>query len=145
MGTQPEPLELTPADVVREMLHPLGVEDLICTFLQVRHNYIVLPGPHRPDTPAYEQVLISREDGHRAIVQVKTGHTAVDLELLRKAAADDARAYAYSTTGRYLGERGRTHIITEDELLEFASEQPQFLPARVRRAFEYTRRGSSTG
>jgi hypothetical protein len=139
-GKQPQPLELTEAEVVRDILHPLDVEDLICVFLQVRHNYIVLPGSHRSDTPAYEQVLISRDDGHRAIVQVKSGDTSVKIGLLRKAAADDARAFAYSTTGRYSRrDRSGISVITEDELLAFAREHEEVLPARVRRAFEYSR------
>lgn len=62
-----------------------------------------LPGSHLPNTPAYEQVLISRDDGHRAIVQVKTGGTPVKLGHPRKAAADDARAFAYSTSDKYVG------------------------------------------
>jgi hypothetical protein len=74
---------------------------------------MVLPGSHRSDTPAYEQVLISRDDGHRAIVQVKTGATSVDLEQLRKAAANDARAFAYSATDTYVGKRVGIHIIGE--------------------------------
>jgi len=138
-GKQPEPLELSQAEVVRELLHPVDVEDLVCTFLQVTRNYMVLPASHRSDTPAYEQVFISRGDGHRAIVQVKTGDTAVDLELLREAAGDDARAFAYSTTNKYAGPPGPVHIIGEHELLAFAREQPQFLPPRVRRMFAYSR------
>jgi hypothetical protein len=140
MGKQPQPLELTEADVVRDLLHPLDVEDLVSLFLQVRHNYMVLPGSHRSDTPAYEQVLISRDDGHRAIVQVKTGATPVDLKLLREAAGNDARSFAYSTTSSYTGSRRGIAIIAEDELLAFASEHEQVLTTRVRRAFEYSRR-----
>jgi hypothetical protein len=41
MGKEPEPLELTQAEVVRELLHPFDAEDLVCVFLQVRHNYRV--------------------------------------------------------------------------------------------------------
>ena len=143
-GKQPQPLELTEGEVLRDILHPLDVEDLVCVFLQVRHNYIVLPGSHRSSTPVYEQVLISREDGHRAIVQVKTGGTSVDLELLRQAAApDDARAFAYSATGSYPEDASGISIIAEDELLAFAREHEQVLPARVRRAFEYTRKDAA--
>jgi hypothetical protein len=138
-GRKPEPLRLTPAVVVRELLHPLDVEDLVFAFLQIVHDYIVLPGSHLPSTPAYEQVLISRRNGRRAIVQVKTGGTPVKLGQLRKAAADDARAFAYSTTGRYVGKREGIHIISEQRLLKFMNEQPQFLPARLRRLLEWTR------
>lgn len=137
MGNQPEPLELTPSEALRELLDPIDAEDLVATFLQARRNYMVMPASHRPDTPAYEQVLISREDGHRAIIQVKTGNSAVDLGLLRKAAGDDARAFAYSTTGRYSGDPGNVEILDEEQLLGFVREQPQFLPRRVRRWFEY--------
>jgi hypothetical protein len=143
MGKAPEPLELTQAEVVRELLDPFDAEDLVCVFLQVMHNYIVLPASHRSDTPTYEQLLISRDDGHRAIFQVKTGNTPVDLQSLRKAAANDAHAFAYSTTGAYSGDKRGLSIIEEDELLTFARQQDQYLPDRIRRAFEYSRKDSS--
>jgi hypothetical protein len=127
-GRQPAPLELTPAEVVRDILHPLEVEDLFCVFLQFSHNYIVLPGSHRSDTPAYEQVLISRDDGHRAIVQVKTGTRAVNLDLLREAANNDARAFAYSSTGTYRGDTTGISIIAENELLAFARQHERSSP-----------------
>jgi hypothetical protein len=139
MGKKPAPLELTEAQVLRE-LHPFDAEDLVCVFLQVRHNYIVLPGSHRSNTPVYEQLLISRDDGHRAIFQVKTGNKQVDLRSLRKAAGTDARAFAYSTTGAYSGDKRGLSVIEDDELLAFAKRYEQYLPKRVRRAFEYSRK-----
>jgi hypothetical protein len=137
-GKKPNPLPIAPEDVIREQLHPGDVEDLVCAFLQVRHSYMVLPGSHLPNTPAYEQVLISRDNGQRAIFQVKSGDRPVDLEQLRKAAGDDALAFAYSTTGNYPGSREGIHIIGDEELLEFMNEHPQFLPARLRRLLEWT-------
>jgi hypothetical protein len=99
---------------------------------------MVLPGSHLPSTPTYEQVLISRNDGHHAIFQVKSGDTPVDLKQLRSAAADDALAFAYSTTGKYVPPKVEgVHIIGEEELLGFMREQAQFLPARLRRLLEW--------
>ena len=140
MGREAEPLELTQAEVIRELLDPFDAEDLVCVFLQIRHNYIVLPASHRSGTPAYEQLLISRDDGRRAIFQVKTGYEPVDLPSLRRVAARDARAFAYSTTGTYSGSKPGISIIEEDELLAFARQHEQYLPERVRRAFEYSRK-----
>jgi hypothetical protein len=76
---------------------------------------------------------------------VKTGDTPVDVQSLRKVAAKDAHAFAYSTTGTYSGDKRGISIIEEDELLAFARQYEQYLPERVRSAFEYSRKnpGSS--
>ena len=69
---------------------------------------------------------------------MKTGDEPVDLQTLRKAAGKDARAFAYSTTGAYSGVKRGIFIIEEDELLAFARQHEQYLPERVRSAFEYS-------
>lgn len=136
-----EPIELpqpTEAGVLCDYLDPFDVEDLVYAYLQVAHDYIVLPASRRTDTPTYEYALVHRQSGVLAVVQVKTGRTPVDVALLARTAGHDRAAYAYSTSGSYAGDDGgRVQRITDDELLDFVRTSPQLLPPRVKRWFGY--------
>jgi hypothetical protein len=96
------PTKATPlsvATVLRDLLGPIDMEDLVYVFLQVKEGYVVLPASRRSDTAAYEYELVQRNSGQRAIVQVKTGNSRVDLSLLASTAGTTARAFAYASGG----------------------------------------------
>jgi hypothetical protein len=89
-------------------LDPRDVEDLIFVWLQVERDYIALPRTRQPATPAYEWTMIHRQTRRRAIVQVKTGGTPVDLQQLASAVVDDETdTYAFATSGNYDGPRAQ--------------------------------------
>lgn len=130
-------LQLTPHEILTRLLDPYDVEDLVYVWLQVALGYIALPRSRQRDTPAYEYTLIHRETGRKAIAQIKSGATPVDLEALARAATDkETGTFAYATCGDYLGERTVvTKIIEDDELLAFAQDHEMLLPPRVRTWF----------
>ena len=122
----------SPEEVLVSLLAPFDVEDLVFVYMQVERGYLVLPGSRRTDTAAYEYVLLHPGTREQAVVQVKTGSSAVDLEQLKKAAGSDHRAYAFSTTGSYTGSGSGVELISSERLLEFMSERPEVLPPRVK-------------
>ena len=125
-------------EVLCDHLDPLDVEDLVYVYLQVVHDYVVLPASRRTDTPTYEYALVRPSDGQLAVVQVKTGDAAVDVGLLARTAGNDHAAYAYATSGRYAGgDHGRVKRISDAELMEFVASSPTLLPPRVKRWFDY--------
>jgi hypothetical protein len=138
-GKSPATLQMSRANVLRELLDPFDVEDLVYMCLQLAHDYLVVPASRRTDTSTYEYVLMRRKDARKAVVQVKTGSAAVDVDALLSAAAGEAQAIAYATSGSYVGATERAIIITDDELLTFARTHDGFLPPRVRRWFDYAR------
>ena len=87
--------------------------------------------------PAYEYTMIHRESGGRAIAQVKTGSTPVDLAALASAAVDgETDTYAYATSGGYTGDpTAVTEVITTEGLIRFVEEHEPLLPPRVRAWF----------
>lgn len=137
-GNDPPALELSQREVLTSCLDPADVEDLIYVWLQVERDYIALPRTRQPATPAYEWTMIHRQTRRRAIVQVKTGGTPVDLQELANAVVDDETdTYAFATSGSYEGPRELvTEIIDPEEVLSLARAQPTLLPARVRSWFE---------
>jgi hypothetical protein len=127
-------LEVSKAEILESHLDPYDVEDLVYVWLQVARGYIALPRSRNRDTPAYEYTMIHRTSGRRAIAQVKTGSTPLDLAALALAPAGQATdTFAYATSGSYIGDPADvTEVIATDELLRFAGEHEALLPPRVR-------------
>lgn len=131
-------LAISPAEVLASHLDPYDVEDLVYVWLQVARGFVALPRARQRDTPAYEWTMIHRETGRRGIVQIKTGSEPVDLQALANARADEETdTYAFATCGSYVGDpKVVDELITDESLLRFVAEHPEFLPVRVRTWFE---------
>ncbi len=139
-GRKPAPLALS-TDEVLQHLDPYDLEDLIYVWMQVSKGFLALPKARRTDTPAYEWTMLHRKTHTPAIVQVKSGAQAVDLEALAAAAPDeDTTLFAFSAAGEYTGTPPQkvTCIETKD-LLAFVKKHPRLLPPRVRTWFELAR------
>jgi hypothetical protein len=138
----PEPAGApTLEQVLHSLLGAYDLEDLLAVYLQAEHGYMALPASRRTDTPGYEYVLCHRDDGHRAVVQVKSGDARVDLSRLPVDSVD--RAFAYAAGGGYDGPRARNLEIVEDgPLLRFMRERQRLLPPRVAEWVNYTRNGA---
>ena len=136
-GREPPPVNITEGEVVERILDPYDVEDLIYVWLQVARGYVAFPRARRPDTPAYEWTMIHRTTHRKAIVQVKTGQTPVDIDELMTAADADTDTFAFSTASLYQGDRARlTEVITSEAVLQMARDEPHVLPARIRCWFD---------
>jgi hypothetical protein len=136
-GRNPAPLSFTHLEVLRQ-LEPYDLEDLVYTWMQVAEDYLALPKARRTDTPAYEWTMLNRETFAPAIVQVKSGDQAVDLEALAAAAPDaETVLFACSASGRFTGNPPReVRCVSPDELVAFVREHERLLPPRVRTWFE---------
>ena len=76
------------------LLSPDDLEDVVGLYLQAR-GYLILPSTCKRSTQAYEFVLIHKDTGERATIQVKSGHTGVDLSSF----ADDSEIL-FAGTGK---------------------------------------------
>jgi hypothetical protein len=136
-GRDPAPLSFTQLEVLRQ-LEPYDLEDLVYTWMQVVEDYLALPKARRTDTPAYEWTMLNRKTYVPAIVQVKSGNEAVDLEALAAAAPDtETVLFACSASDQFTGHPPReVHFISPAELVDFVHEHERLLPPRVRTWFE---------
>jgi hypothetical protein len=82
LGGESPDVAISATEVLRSLLGPLDVEDLVAAFLQDTRDYIALSARNTTSTSVYEYVLKHRRDGHIAVVQVKTGGAAVPLKTL---------------------------------------------------------------
>lgn len=136
-GRDPAPLSFTHLEVLRQ-LEPYDLEDLVYTWVQVAENYLALPKARRTDTPAYEWTMLNRNTFASAIVQVKSGNVAVDLEALAAAAPNaETVLFACSASGQFYGHPSREiRCISPADLVDFVHENERLLPPRVRTWFE---------
>ncbi|MFN2466911.1 MAG: hypothetical protein ABR521_02090, partial [Gaiellaceae bacterium] len=116
------------AAVLRSLLGPQELEDLVAVYLQREQDYLVLPASRRPDTPAYEYVL-RHPDGHEAVVQVKTGESAVPVGADALPVDHIDRVYVFSPNDRYTGtQAANVEKLDFEGLVGFMREQPDSLP-----------------
>jgi hypothetical protein len=131
-----KPVEIpapTPETVLKNLLDPFDVEDLVYAYLQVERGYLVLPKSRQTTNRTYEYAVVERDSGRLVPVSIKTGSSAVDVAELASTAEAEGKAIAYSTEGLYDGDdHGRVERIPTDDLLRFADQQPKLLPPRVR-------------
>ena len=119
------------------MLSPGDLEDLIYVWLQFSKNYLMIPNARQASTPVYEWTMVHRQTGRRAIIQIKSGKTMVDVEgLVRAAKEADADAFAFAASGRYsINDHPEVQYVPLDHLTDFARGQKNLLPWRVARWF----------
>jgi hypothetical protein len=109
------------------LLSAKDCEDLISVYLQMQ-GWVVYPAQRRADTLAYEFVLRHRSDHREAVVQVKTGWSAVDLGTLPPSV--DV-AFAFQPNGQYTGKNPRALIIKREDVLGFVAANPRLVPDAV--------------
>lgn len=124
-GGTPPPLD--PDGDIFSLLSAKDCEDLISVFLQMQ-GWVVYPAQRRADTLAYEFVLRHRSDFREAVVQVKTGWSAVDLDILPSSV--DV-AFAFQPNGQYEVENPRGFIIKREDVLNFIATNPRLVPDAV--------------
>jgi hypothetical protein len=123
--------DFEPADaetVIKSLLGPEDLEDLVAVYLQDRYAYLVVS--RLRSTPGYEYELRTRDGGDTAVASVKSGETHVDLDLLPSDTVD--ASYGYAVCEKYDGQRhDRFTEIKTDELAEFMRSRREVLPERV--------------
>ena len=136
-GTGGPVAPMGPSEVIRDLLDPIDVEDLVLLFLQAR-GWLLLPSTRMHDTPLYEAAFRHRDDGRVAVVSVKSGSRAyVPVADLAKA-DPTAEVYVFSTEALYTDppDAFGVHEITLQELIDFVAAHPKLLPIRVSRWLE---------
>ena len=94
LGTPAPILDISAREVLRSLLGPLDVEDLVAAYLQDQRDYVAVPARQAKSTSVYEYILKHRLDGHIAVVQVKTGNAQVPLDTLDATVADEWSVYS---------------------------------------------------
>jgi hypothetical protein len=117
-----------------EFMSDFDLENLVFVYLQVRGWY-VLPGTRSATTAHYEFVLVHRDTGERAMVQVKSGGTWIDASQY----GGEEKAILFASSGEYgPAVPGNVAIISRGDLNEFIRTYPHLLPRAVKTWIEVT-------
>lgn len=134
-GAPPRPAR--PDEITIQILSPGDLEDLIYVWLQYSESYVMVPNARQASTPVYEWTMIHRKTGRRAVIQIKSGKTPVDIEGLLEAAGEaGADALAFAANGGYsIESRPDVTYLSLEKLTDFARTHKELLPWRVARWF----------
>jgi hypothetical protein len=110
-----------------EFMTDADLENVVFVYLQILGWY-VLPGTRTATTAHYEFVLVNRETGTRAVVQVKSGGTSIDAARY----AGEEKAFLFAASGIYGASiPPNAVVISRQELNTFMHDSPNLLPRAV--------------
>lgn len=127
---------VTPESVLATHLPPYDLEDLVYVWMQIELGYVAIPNSRRTDTAAYEWTMVHPTDGHQARIQIKTGDAKLDLDDLRATKTKGSKLFAFSSSDSFVGSARGISKIKSSELIDFARDNQNVLPPRVRRWFD---------
>ena len=105
-------------------------EDLVFIYLQTL-GWVVVPSSRQRDTMRYEFVLIHRKTHQRAIVQVKTGNTPLNIDDWKNY---KEAVYLFQSNNIYSGSSAKNVVcLSPKELKKFVSDNSSLIPANIYR------------
>ena len=119
------------------LIGPDQCEDVVALYLQHIHGYLLYPSTSKKTTKTYEYVLVHPGDGHRALVQVKSGVAALNREVFQRLVETETtqpatKIYLFSTDDRYAGiEDPRIECLSSKELERFVHDNTNLMPRSV--------------
>ena len=112
-------------------------EDALALYLQLIHNYMLVPSSCKSDTMAYEYELIHRYTKEKAVVQVKNGHVDLDVDFYGNI---EGTVFLFTTKGKYHGEpKENIKLIDPILILNFLYDNVDLLPNKMRVWVKLTR------
>lgn len=116
-------------ELIEGLLGAADLEDLVAAYLQDQFNYVLVS--RRPSTAGYEYVLRGRTSGRKAVVSVKSGGDAVDVDAMPFTDHLDLWAFAVCAP-RQGSAREDVRWISVRELAQFVETRPEVQPDQVR-------------
>lgn len=112
-------------------------EDALAIYLQVIHDYHIVPSSCKNDTMTYEYELKHRKTGKSAVVQVKSGETSLNIDDYSKL---DTDIYLFATSGQYYGNaKPNITTIAPEVIRNFLYKHTHLLPDKMKIWIELTR------
>jgi hypothetical protein len=121
------PTDLARSSDVLDYLTDEDLEDVVAIYLQMR-GWLIIPNTRRSDTHRYEFILVHRQTGERAMVQVKSGGTWLPAAGYQ----GRVKTFLFAASGSYGNViPDNVEAIKPTTLRDFMNEHQQFLPKRV--------------
>lgn len=115
-----------------------GCEDAIAIYLQVVHNYLLIPSSSKDKSISFEFELKHRQTGKSAVVQVKSGWMPLNIDDYAKL---DTNVFLFATSGQYNGTvKPNVQTIKPETIKKFLYEHIHLLPDKMKVWIELTRK-----
>ncbi len=107
------------------MLDPEETEDLVFLYLQSQGWYVV-PNSRKGNTLRFEFMLANSDSGEKALTQVKTGTTELNIDDYTK---DEQRIFLFQSNENYKGQPAKNvELILRRELADFLKKKIYLFP-----------------
>jgi hypothetical protein len=117
------------------LFSPLEHEDIAALYLQIERGYAVMPSSAKTSTAAYECIFVHRETGKKAVLQMKSGETSLNIMSFETL---PARVFVVVADGAVYGSvPANVEIISRSDLLGFAQKRRDIMPDRVQRFMQW--------
>ena len=117
-------------------------EDIVGIYLQEKHGYRLIPSSCKRDTGKTEFVL-KAVDGRRALVQVKQGNIALDVEGFKHNRGNPCEWFLFTTQGKYYGKVDEhVRCLSPDDMRDFAFDNRNIMSDHVRTFIDFCERAS---
>ena len=118
------------------LFSPLEHEDIAALYLQFERGYAVMPGSAKNSTAAYECVLVHRDTGGRAVLQVKSGETGLDVASF---VTMPGTVFVVVADGAAYGDvPPNVEMIPRLELLDIARRHKAMMPERIQHFMQWS-------
>ena len=107
-------------------------EDLVCIYLQVQ-GWVYVPGSRSLDTMKYEYYFVNLTSKKRAIVQVKTGKSRIDVDSLNNF---HENVFVFQPNNHYDGAPGAECRICRSEIIKFVEDYKSLIPNNILNWYE---------
>ncbi len=134
--TGQQPPALPPDLDIFGLFSPLEHEDIAALYLQIERGYAVMPSSAKNSTAAYECVFVRRETGGRAVLQVKSGETGLDIASFGTMLGT---VFVVAADGAAYGDvPPNVEMVPRRKLLDFARRHRAMMPKRVQHFMQWS-------
>ena len=145
-GTQHYPAEEQPIGDIFALLDDKATEDAVAIILQLK-GWLLVPGSRPANNMGYEYILIKRDTGQRAVVQVKTGYTPLNRDRwamfathLNEGQDANNKVFLFQSYGNYTGaEHSSVECIDPNALREALMANRSLLPRSIGHWIDFVR------
>lgn len=118
------------ASDIFEMLDDEETEDLVFMYLQYM-GWVLVPNSRKKDTMSYEFLAVNPKTGERAISQVKTGNSEINIGDYSSYAE---KVFLFQSNELYAGTKSENFVcLSRKEMLEFISRAIDWLPRTIQK------------
>lgn len=129
------------ASDIFEMLDDEETEDLVFMYLQYM-GWVLIPNSRKKDTMNYEFLAVNPKTGERAVSQVKTGNSEINIENF---SSYKEKVFLFQSNELYAGIKSENAVfLSRKEILEFIGQAKDWLPSTIQNKINLVKLISST-